>query len=294
MCSSSIIRGFGECRASRWVAQPDKLADLMSRIDCRGGHTQIGKVIAHAKRETQKTKVQALVFVGDAMEEKLDDLCQSAGELGLLGVPAFMFQEGYDPVAETGLPRDRAAHPRGLLPVRSRRRAPAWRAVAGGGGLCRRRHARARDLSARRDPGAIKLIRANEIAMATLIFGVVVLSLVLVVLNAFTKTNPHTVAVVLKAAGGVGALGGAALLGLRGRIDLAMTLGIVGLEPAWLAAVERAGFRFARRRRAPARSRGCARPSWKWNCITIPARCAGGFLRAGTRAPTSTRSTLRR
>jgi hypothetical protein len=66
--------------------------------------------------------------------------------------------------------------------------------------------------------------------MATLIFGVVVLSLVLVVLNAFTKTNPRTVAVVLKAAGGVGALGGAALLGMRGRIDLAVTLGVVGLS----------------------------------------------------------------
>ena len=66
--------------------------------------------------------------------------------------------------------------------------------------------------------------------MATLIFGAVVLSLVLVVLNAFTKTNPRTVAVVLKAAGGVGALGGAALLGMRGRIDLAVTLGVVGLS----------------------------------------------------------------
>src|SRR3954471_21358879 len=93
-------RGLGECRASGWVAEADKLADLMSRIDCRGGHSQIGKIIAHARRETQKVKVQALVFVGDAMEEKLDDLCQSAGELGLLGVPAFMFQEGYEPIAE--------------------------------------------------------------------------------------------------------------------------------------------------------------------------------------------------
>ena len=44
--------------------------------------------------------MQALVFVGDAMEEKIDDLCAAAGELGLLGVPVFMFQEGGDPVAE--------------------------------------------------------------------------------------------------------------------------------------------------------------------------------------------------
>ena len=34
------------------------------------------------------------------MEEPVDHLCAIAGELGLLGVPAFMFQEGGDPVAE--------------------------------------------------------------------------------------------------------------------------------------------------------------------------------------------------
>src|SRR6516164_606418 len=71
-------RGISECRASRWVSQAERLSALMERIDCRGGHTQIGKIIAHAKRETQITKVQALVFVGDAMEEKLDDLCRAA------------------------------------------------------------------------------------------------------------------------------------------------------------------------------------------------------------------------
>src|SRR5499427_6657570 len=62
-------RGFRECRASNWVSNGEHLADLMSRIDCRGGHTQIGKVLAHAKRETERARVQALVFIGDAMEE---------------------------------------------------------------------------------------------------------------------------------------------------------------------------------------------------------------------------------
>ncbi|HEX5213797.1 MAG TPA: VWA domain-containing protein [Pseudolabrys sp.] len=94
------FRGLGECRASGWVAGSEKLATLMSRIDCRGGHTQIGKVLGHARNEYGKQRVQAMVFVGDAMEEKIDDLCQAAGELGLLGVPVFMFQEGNDSVAE--------------------------------------------------------------------------------------------------------------------------------------------------------------------------------------------------
>ncbi len=95
------FRGLNECRASGWVAASAKLAELMRRIQCVGGHTQIGKVLAHARQEHGRERVQALVFVGDAMEEKLDDLCASAGELGLLGVPVFMFQEGHDAVAET-------------------------------------------------------------------------------------------------------------------------------------------------------------------------------------------------
>lgn len=93
-------RGFDECRASPWVSDADRLAALMTAIGCRGGQTQIGKILAHAGRETDKAKVQALVFVGDAMEELIDQLSAKAGELGLKGVPAFMFQEGADSVAE--------------------------------------------------------------------------------------------------------------------------------------------------------------------------------------------------
>jgi hypothetical protein len=93
-------RGLAECRASPWVAEPGQLGNLMSRIDCRGGHTQIAKILAHARRENDQAKVGALVLVGDAMEESLDELCAAAGELGLRSVPAFMFQEGYDPVCE--------------------------------------------------------------------------------------------------------------------------------------------------------------------------------------------------
>ncbi len=94
------FRGFGECRASRWVADGERLAGLMSGIDCRGGHTQIGKVLSHTLEETHETKVDALVYVGDCMEESIDSLCAKAGELGLMNVPVFLFQEGIEPVAE--------------------------------------------------------------------------------------------------------------------------------------------------------------------------------------------------
>jgi len=152
-------RGISECRASRWVSQAERLSALMERIDCRGGHTQIGKIIAHAKRETQITKVQALVFVGDAMEEKLDDLCHAAGELGLLGVPAFMFQEGDDPITEQAF-REIARLTRGAYcrfdPGAAHELAELLRAAAAyaAGGM------RAlTDLSARRQIGAIKLLQ---------------------------------------------------------------------------------------------------------------------------------------
>jgi hypothetical protein len=94
------FRGLNECRASRWVSDGAGLGDLMGRIHCMGGHTQIRKVLQHARAEADRAKVAALVYVGDAMEEGIDDLAAAAGELGLRGVAAFMFHEGHDPIAE--------------------------------------------------------------------------------------------------------------------------------------------------------------------------------------------------
>lgn len=94
------FRGAGECRASRWVSDPDTLSRIMSTVSCQGGYTQIGKVLAHTRREASEGRVNALVYVGDASEESIDDLCGRAGELALLGVPVFLFQEGRDATAE--------------------------------------------------------------------------------------------------------------------------------------------------------------------------------------------------
>ena len=87
-------RGLNECRASRWVTDPEQLAKLMTKISCHAGHTQIGKVLAHTKRETGLLKVAVVVFVGDAFEEDADEIVPLAQELGQLNTPVFMFQEG--------------------------------------------------------------------------------------------------------------------------------------------------------------------------------------------------------
>jgi hypothetical protein len=65
--------------------------------------------------------------------------------------------------------------------------------------------------------------------MATIIFGIVVLALVLYALDAFSKVNPRTAAVVMKTGGGLGALAIAGVLGARGRLDVAIPLGLTGL-----------------------------------------------------------------
>ena len=69
------------------------------KITCESGNTQIEKILNHALRENGRQKVQALVFVGDAMEEDRAALYAIARELGQRGVPVFLFQEADDPKA---------------------------------------------------------------------------------------------------------------------------------------------------------------------------------------------------
>jgi hypothetical protein len=92
-------RGFGEFDAGPWIGDPDAMLRRMTSVFCLAGQTQIAKVLKHAAEETKRQKVAALVFVGDSLEEDIDRLGHLAGELGLLGVPCFMFHEGGDAVA---------------------------------------------------------------------------------------------------------------------------------------------------------------------------------------------------
>ncbi len=94
------FRGMNECRSSKWVDNAKKLANMMTKVSCQGGNTQIGRVLSHVKAEAGAGAVNAVVYVGDAMEENVDHLCKLAGEIGMLKVPLFMFQDGNDTTTE--------------------------------------------------------------------------------------------------------------------------------------------------------------------------------------------------
>ena len=95
-----FFRGMAECKASGWTADPKALGEKMSRVECRGGRTQIDRIFAHVAREHAKRRVDAFIYIGDAMEESVDELCARAGELGLQRVPGFFFHEGPDQTAK--------------------------------------------------------------------------------------------------------------------------------------------------------------------------------------------------
>jgi hypothetical protein len=90
-------RGHDECRATQWFSSPAPLKAAMVRVMPAAGHTQIRRIIEHAKTEHQKQAVNAMVFIGDACEEKPADLYGAAERLN---TPLFLFREGNDPVAK--------------------------------------------------------------------------------------------------------------------------------------------------------------------------------------------------
>ncbi len=93
-------RGFDEFEASPWLSNAKDLLARMSGVRCAGGITQIERVLRHAGSQAKDARIDALVFVGDCVEEEVDRLCAAAGVLRLHSIPVFIFHEGYDPTAE--------------------------------------------------------------------------------------------------------------------------------------------------------------------------------------------------
>ena len=94
-------RGFNEFKHSAWCSSARDLLNEMSAVRCLGGHTQIKRVLNHASAEHRRQQIKAVVFVGDAVEENPDELCHMAGQLGVMKVPLFTFQEGQEPAVRS-------------------------------------------------------------------------------------------------------------------------------------------------------------------------------------------------
>ena len=120
--------------------------------------------------------------------------------------------------------------------------------------------------------------------MPTLVFGILVLVLALWALNIISKVDPKIGARVLKAGGGLLALGFAVFLGLRGELAIALPLGAFGLGLLGWIPFGPAGFSERVNKTARAAPRACARPLSRWSSITTAARCAAASSPAAIKA----------
>ncbi|HTE83005.1 MAG TPA: VWA domain-containing protein [Reyranella sp.] len=100
-----FYRGFDEFKVSRWTSDGRELARLMGAVRCLAGRTQIGRLLRYAGEQRRESRIDALVFVGDCCEEDVDQVGHEAGQLGLLGLPVFVFQEGNDRTASRLFPQ---------------------------------------------------------------------------------------------------------------------------------------------------------------------------------------------
>jgi hypothetical protein len=101
----AFYRGFDEFKVGKWTSDGHELARLMSAVRCLAGKTQIGRLLRYAGEQRRESRLDAVVFVGDCCEEDVDAVGHEAGQLGLLGLPVFVFHEGDDRVASRLFPQ---------------------------------------------------------------------------------------------------------------------------------------------------------------------------------------------
>ena len=154
----AFYRGFDEFKVSRWTSDGRELARLMSSVRCLAGRTQIARVLRYAGEQRRESRIDAVIFVGDCCEEDVDQVGHEAGQLGLLGLPVFVFHEGNDRTASRLFPQI-AKLTRGAYckfdrnsPDELRRLLGAVAAYAAGGLKA------LDDLTRRNNSGALKLI----------------------------------------------------------------------------------------------------------------------------------------
>ncbi|MBR0730354.1 VWA domain-containing protein [Bradyrhizobium japonicum] len=85
-----------ELKASSWLSDAGALITQMRDIRCIGGATQIERVLRHINAEHVCEKINAAIFIGDAVEELPINLYRAAS----MNVPMFLFQEGDNSVID--------------------------------------------------------------------------------------------------------------------------------------------------------------------------------------------------
>jgi hypothetical protein len=95
-----VFFGGTACKASGWLVGGQRLAELMIKVRCVTGTTQIARVLQHVLGESKEHTIRALVYVGDCCEESGEELFGLAEQLKRRTIPIFVFQEGTDSVAE--------------------------------------------------------------------------------------------------------------------------------------------------------------------------------------------------
>ncbi len=97
----AYYRGLGELHFGAWQSDTGTLAETMSQVQCAAGQTRIGPLLSRAIKQQGSARARAMVFIGDAMEESAARLEDLAGQCRLHNLPLFVFQEGFDPIAES-------------------------------------------------------------------------------------------------------------------------------------------------------------------------------------------------
>lgn len=96
----AYFQGYNEFKTTGWQSSAEPLLRAMQHVHCKAGLTQIRRVLKHVHKEASNTQLKAAVYIGDSCEEDPSTLYEYAGTLGILKVPLFVFQEGFDPNAQ--------------------------------------------------------------------------------------------------------------------------------------------------------------------------------------------------
>jgi hypothetical protein len=83
--------GLNKVASSPWTSDARELQHFMGRVRCDTGHTKYARAFAHVRDEHRQQPINAVIAIGDMLEEEPHTLYDA---IAGLGVPLFAFQEG--------------------------------------------------------------------------------------------------------------------------------------------------------------------------------------------------------